>query len=258
MCLLVLAWRVHPRYRLIVAANRDEYHDRPAAPLAQWEGPDKIFAGRDLRAGGTWFGVDQNRRFGVVTNFRELQRPKPTAPSRGRLVPDYLSQRESPGSFLRSMDAQASAYSGFNLLLADEHELHYATNREAPFSRSLEAGIFGLSNRSLDTPWPKLLRTRRRLATAIQQMSDHLSPDVLFEMLADRTQVLPDETLPDTGLDSVWERTLSSPFVLDPRYGTRCSTVLLIEHSGMLRIVERRFDSAGTVNGETELTLNAL
>src|SRR5215475_8344994 len=118
MCLLVLAWQVHPRYRLVVAANRDEFHARPAAALARWAAPDEILAGRDLQAGGAWLGLDRARRFGVVTNFRELQRPKPEAPSRGELIPAYLRGLQPPEQYLNSLAARAADYSGFNLLLA--------------------------------------------------------------------------------------------------------------------------------------------
>ena len=120
MCLLVLAWRAHPRYRLVVAANRDEFHERPAAALARWPAPADILAGRDLRAGGTWLGLDRRRRFGVVTNFRDLQRPQPGAPSRGELIPRFLTAAQAPGEFLASLQPQAASYSGFNLLLADQ------------------------------------------------------------------------------------------------------------------------------------------
>src|SRR5215468_7248695 len=108
MCLLVLAWQVHPRYRLVVAANRDEFHARPAAALARWAAPDEILAGRDLQAGGAWLGLDRERRFGVVTNFRELQRPKPAAPSRGELIPDYLRARQSPEQHFAALAAHAA------------------------------------------------------------------------------------------------------------------------------------------------------
>src|SRR5579871_3643023 len=129
MCLLVLAWQAHPRYRLIVAANRDEYHERPSAPLAKWAPPDEILAGRDLRAGGTWLGVDRDRRFAVVTNFRELQKPLSDAPSRGELVPGYLRGRAGAQHTLEALGPTAAAYAGFNLLLADGESLWYASNR---------------------------------------------------------------------------------------------------------------------------------
>jgi len=160
MCLLVLAWQVHPRYRLVVAANRDEFHGRPAAPLARWPAPDEILAGRDLEAGGTWLGLDRERRFGVVTNFRELQRPQPGAPSRGELIPRYLRGRESPEAYFAALAPQAQRYSGFNLLLADGDSLWYGCNRAPTFARALPPGVYGLSNEFLDTPWPKLTRVR--------------------------------------------------------------------------------------------------
>src|SRR5215470_10376085 len=112
MCLLVLAWHVHPRYRLVVAANRDEFHARAAAALARWPAPDEILAGRDLQAGGAWLAVDRGRRFGVVTNFRELQRPKPGAPSRGELIPSYLRAPHAPQEYFASLAPRAPDYSG--------------------------------------------------------------------------------------------------------------------------------------------------
>jgi uncharacterized protein with NRDE domain len=256
VCLLVLAWHAHPRYRLIVAANRDEFHDRPSAPLAQWPEPSPIIGGRDLRAGGAWLAIDQRKRFGVVTNFRELQRPQADAPSRGNLIPSYLSHAAGAGDYLAAMAADGPRYSGFNLLLADDRELWYASNRAEEFARRLEPGIHGLSNQFLDTPWPKLLRVRRQFATWLKNAGE-FRPNELFAMLADRQRETADEELPQTGLALEWERTLSSPFVLDARYGTRCSTVVMMETSGATLIAERRFDSNGELSGESELLLNA-
>jgi len=255
MCLLVLAWRVHPRYRLIVAANRDEYHERPAAPLGPWPPPDEgILAGRDLRAGGTWFGLDRRRRFGTVTNFRELQRPRRSAPSRGGLVPAWLVSSEGPEAFLSRLETDAPGYSGFNLLLGDAEELWYASNRLDHFSRRLPAGVYGLSNEFLDTPWPKLRRVRQRFETWLGMASaDPVTQ--LLALLADREPAL--EGPPQPGLSPQWERTLSAPFVIHPTYGTRCSTVLLSESSGTGVLAERRFDPSGNTSGETEYRLNA-
>ncbi len=140
MCLLVLAWQAHPRYRLVVAANRDEFHARAAAPLARWPPPADILAGRDLQAQGTWLGLDRARRFGVVTNFRELQRPQPQAPSRGGLIPRYLGGTEDAAAFFAALEPEAARYSGFNLLLTDARELWYGSNRAAPFARALRPG----------------------------------------------------------------------------------------------------------------------
>jgi uncharacterized protein with NRDE domain len=256
VCLLVLAWRAHPRYRLVVAANRDEFHERAAAPLAKWPPPQPILAGRDLRAQGTWLALDRARRFGVVTNYRELQPPRPGAPSRGDLIPAYLATpaTSGPQEFFARLAPQAAQYSGFNLLLADARALWYGSNRGQPFARELPPGVYGLSNESLDTPWPKLQRVRTgfesRLAAA------ELAPAALFALLADRTPA-PQAAATGTGaLPAEWERALSAPFVLHPRYGTRCSSVLLLQESGQMYLGERRFGADGTNAGETEFRLN--
>jgi uncharacterized protein with NRDE domain len=245
MCLLVLAWQAHPRYRLVVAANRDEFHERPAAPMAPWPAPEQILAGRDLRAGGTWLGLDRARRFGVVTNFRDRQRPRRSAPSRGRLVPDFLRGEAGAASYLASLETDAPGYSGFNLLLADGTSLWYASNRAERFARALEPGVYGLSNELLDTPWPKLRRVR---ASFEQWLA---GPDgtatQLFDLLNDRTRA------PDA---APAEQALSAPFVLDATYGTRCSTVLLLQASGAAYLAERRFDSRGEQSGQAEYELN--
>ncbi len=199
MCLLVIAWKHHPRYRLLVPANRDEYHDRPADPLAPWADTPDVIAGRDLRAGGAWLGVDRRRRFGTVTNFRELQRPRRTAPSRGTLVPDFLRGHSAVRDYLEALETDAPGYSGFNLLLADAAELRYASNRGDGFARPLSGGIHGLSNETLDAPWPKLLRVRRRFE-AIVARGASVDADELFAMLGDREPAGADDELPATGL----------------------------------------------------------
>lgn len=254
MCLLVLAWSAHPRYRLVVAANRDEYHQRPAAPLARWSEPP-ILAGRDLLAQGAWLALDRARRFGVVTNFRELQKPKTAAPSRGGLIPQYLEGSHGAGQFFRRLEARAADYSGFNLLLADRESLWYGSNRAQPFARELPPGVYGLSNELLDTPWPKLLRVKARFQQWLEDPRG--TPAGLFALLADRTQAMEGSAkLPRGGLPREWDRILSAPFVVHPAYGTRCSTVVLLEPGGALYLAERRFDAAGDAAGETEFRLN--
>ena len=285
MCLLVLAWRAHPRYRLVLAANRDEYHERLAEPLGKWPAPNDMLAGRDVRAGGTWLGLDRARRFGVVTNFRELQRPRRSAPSRGRLIPDFLAEPQTPERYLARLETDAPGYSGFNLLVGDLEQLWYASNRMDRFAQALSPGVHGLSNEFLDSPWPKLQRVRQAFegwlasetasatagniardatgasaapAPAAGNNVDAATADAtiasLFEMLADRTQA--PEGSPGTGLPPDWERTLSSPFVTHPTYGTRCSTVLLIEPSGAAVMAERRFAANGEPGGDTEFRLS--
>ena len=254
MCLLVFAWNHHPRYRLIFAGNRDEFHDRPAVPMGWWEDRPQILGGRDLQAGGTWLAVSRRGRFGVVTNFRDLQRPVPGAPSRGSLITNYLSGEAGARGYMNELSATANQYGGFNLLLADEHAMVYGSNRSAEFSRVLPSGVHGLSNHLLNTPWPKLELTRRRFEDLIR--ADQPSGAAFFEMLADRTPV-PDDLLPDTGVGPEWERLLSSPFIVSERYGTRCSTVLLMDRDGRAEIRERRFDSTGRISGTSEFEFYA-
>ena len=254
MCLLVLAWNTHPRYRLVVAANRDEYHERPTAALGHWPAPDEILAGRDLRAGGTWLGIDRRRRFGIVTNFRDLVRAPPEAPSRGGLIPGYLGGVAGPGDYLAALEREAAGYGGFNLLLADGESLWYASNRGTPFTRALAPGVHGLSNERLDTPWPKLRRVRSGFEEWLRRRGSAEGGE-LFALLADRAQATDEEVLPSTGISPEWERILSSPFVLHEKYGTRCSTLVAIEPTGACYLAERRFDPSGACTGETEYHL---
>lgn len=252
MCLLVVAWKHHPRHRLVVAANRDEFHERPSAPLGWWSDDSRILAGRDLRGGGTWMGVARSGRFAIVTNFRDLERPPAAdAPSRGELVSRFLTGTATPHDYLDGLRRRAAAYAGFNLLVGDADELHYLSNRDdeaAP--RELPPGIYGLSNHVLDAPWPKLLRTRGRFAALMARPA--IEPDGLFEMLGDR-RTADDEEIPDTGLPADWERALSAPFVVHGRYGTRSSTVLLVEHGGRTAVIERRFDRSATLTAATRM-----
>ena len=255
LCLLVLAWQVRPSYRLILAANRDEFHARPAAPLGRWA-DQEILAGRDLAAGGTWLGLDRQRRFAVVTNFREWPASQSAGPSRGSLIPNYLRGQESPQSFLAGLKTTASDFAGFNLLLADEHELWYASNRAPEFARALAPGVYGLSNQHLDTPWPKLTRVRRRFE-ALLNGAGEVSARELLVMLDDRTPSVTSDDAYPADLAPEWRRALSAPFVLHPLYGTRCSTAVLLGTSGALQLVERRFDPAGECSGETAFELDS-
>ena len=247
MCLLVLAWNVHPRFRLVVAANRDEFHDRPAAPLDWWQDVPGVLAGRDLRGAGTWMGVSRTGRFGVLTNYRDLEPPPaPDAPSRGGFVPQFLADETAPGPWLEGLRAGARRYAGFNLLVGTDEELCYFSNRNDLEPRPLSPGVYGLSNHLLDSPWPKLLRARERLRELVA--TDRLYAEPLFDLLADRTQAEVD-AIPPTGLPPDWERALSAPFVVHDRYGTRCSTVLLVERRGRATMLERRFDAHGLQTG---------
>ena len=246
MCLLLIGWKSHPRYRLVLAGNRDEFHDRAAAPLNWWQDDPRILGGRDLKAGGTWLGVARSGRFGVVTNYRDLQAPVEGAPSRGNLVPRFLTGATSPKEFLDDLRGAAMRYSGFNLLVGGSRALYYFSNRGPKAPTALAPGIYGLSNHLLNTPWPKLTRTRDRFT--VQMNEAEISPDALFAILGDREMATADN-LPSTGLPADWERVVSSPFIVNERYGTRCSSVLLVERNGRTILHERRFDPGGVQSG---------
>jgi uncharacterized protein with NRDE domain len=257
MCLLVLAWRCHPRYRVVVAANRDEFHARPAAPLGPWADLPGGTGGRDLQAGGAWFAADARNRFGIVTNFREFGRRRRSAPSRGGLIPAYLSADVRPAENLRALETDAPGYAGFNLLLADRDSLWYACNRADQFARELPPGIYALSNEFLDTPWPKLVRVRERFVSLLgtpEANEREALTERLLALLADR-ETAPAEALAPGDLSAEWARKLSAPFVLDPEYGTRCSTILTAEDERVV-MTERRFRADGTVEGQSEHRLN--
>jgi len=248
MCLLVLAWKSHPRYRLILAGNRDEFHERPSVPLNWWQDDPRVLGGRDLKAGGTWLGVARSGRFGIVTNFRDLQAPIEKAPSRGQLVPRFLTGATSPKEFLDDLRGAAPRYSGFNLLVGGTRALYYFSNRGSGVPAALAPGVYGLSNYLLDAPWPKLTVTRSRFERLLAQPD--ISIDALFMMLANR-ETAPADHLPSTGLPEDWERIVSAPFVLNERYGTRCSSVLLVERNGRTVLQERRFGPSGVQSGSS-------
>lgn len=244
MCLLLIAWDHHPDYRLVLAGNRDEFHDRPAAPAGWWKDHPRILAGRDLQAGGSWLGVTRGGRFAVVTNYREPPDPDGHPRSRGALVTDYLVAGAPPARWRPAGDA--TDYGGYNLVIGDTAAAAYLCNRgedKAPLS----AGLHGLSNHRLDTPWPKV----RRGIEAFRQALDRPAVDAaaLFAILADREPAA-DQDLPDTAVPLAWERLLSAAFIVSPRYGTRSSTVLTLARDGGVFFMERRFDAAGEMVGE--------
>ncbi len=247
MCLLVFAWRSLPGYSLILAGNRDEFHNRPAQAAHWWEEPNGIFAGRDLQAGGSWLGVSRAGRFAVVTNFREPGTATSGRRSRGELVVDFLSASATTLEWTDRLAEIQDEYGGFNLIIGDGEQIHHLTNRgeDRP---CLDPGIYGLSNHHLDTPWPKVTAARAGLRRLVDD--DRVEPDALFELLSDRTPV-PDRELPHTGVPLEWERLLSSVFIVDPRYGTRASTIVLVGADGRHEFEERRFDQDGEVEGES-------
>ncbi len=251
MCLLVLAWRT-AGVSLAVAANRDEFFARAAAPAGWWADAPDVLAGRDLKAGGTWLGVTRGGRFAALTNCRDLTAPRQrNVPSRGDLVRDFLGkkEKESLSDYVARVRSSAGSFEGFNLLLSDGTELISFSNVEDR-AVTLPPGIYGLSNHLLETPWPKVTAARARLESALAAAPDAADLERrLLALLGDRA-VARDADLPRTGLSLEWERALSAAFVVLPDYGTRASTVLVIADDGSVRFTERSFGEGGAPRGE--------
>jgi uncharacterized protein with NRDE domain len=244
MCLILFALNAHPDYPLLVAANRDEFHGRPTAPLHRWPGAAGLCAGRDLEAGGTWLGISRSGRFAAVTNYREFA-PRDGARSRGELCTDWLLGDAPPEAHMDSI--VRGDYAPFNLLIsAWPGPLHWLSGRSGR-RVALHDGVHGLSNGDLDAPWPKVRRGREALAAVAAAGADEAD---LFDLLGDHSPAA-DGELPDTGIGIERERLLAPAFIVTPGYGTRCSTLLLIDRRGRVRIVERRFGPDGTVTGSS-------
>jgi len=248
MCLILFGWQQHPRYRLVVVANRDEFYERPTASAGFWPHAPKILAGRDLGQGGTWLGVTTTGRFAALTNYRDGNVRDPAKLSRGWLVQEFLLGSKSPIEHLREVEARAEAYNGFGLVVGDGERLCFFSNRTSGM-RDLAPGLYGLSNHMLDTPWPKVVRGKSIL-TQMLQSGDPLDADAALDLLADTT-IAEDDLLPDTGVGMQRERMLSPIFVRGDVYGTRSSTVLTIDRKGEITLVERSFDKTGRITGTT-------
>jgi uncharacterized protein with NRDE domain len=240
MCLILFAHQAHPRYRLVLAANRDEWFRRPAAPAGFWADRPDLLAGRDLEHGGTWLGVTRSGRFAALTNFRDPRDKREAAPSRGALVTAFLSGGDGPANYVTRLMDGAARYNGFNLLAGHRDELWFAASRTGQPSR-VEPGIHGLSNGLLDEPWPKVRRGRAGLNAILARPFD---TEDLFALLHDE-DVAADAELPATGVAPEWERLLSAMHIRADGYGTRCATVLLIGEDGTVEFRERTFDPAG-------------
>lgn len=231
MCVVAIAWQVNPKWRLIVAGNRDELHARPSAPLSRWADHPGIIAGRDAVSGGSWMGVSDEGRFAVVTNIRDADGPDPDKASRGALVSDWLS--------LGSLPPPTASFNPFNLIVTDRQSAQFVSNRPCPTSRALPPGIHGLSNAIPDEHWPRKDRLVAELTLWLAGPADR--PETLLDLLAD-------ETTP--GDDSY------PLFIRNPLYGTRCSTVIAVDHAGHGQIAERRFDGDGAPIGQTIFDFN--
>jgi uncharacterized protein with NRDE domain len=246
MCITVFRWSPADDSSLLLAANRDEFFERPTQEMHWWSS-GQVLAGRDLRANGAWMGITRQGRFALVTNIRNPSLRKSGAPSRGRIVQQFLEDTVSPENFLTTLSALAPEFEGFNLLCgslsprAKEPELWFMNSAEAQ-PKQLPAGVYALSNASLDTPWPKVLRIKQGMRHALSEPNIETREQRLLRLLANDTKAAKRD-LPSTGIAPEIEFELSSIFIRRTGYGTRASSVIHVRQNSA-SVVELSYDDA--------------
>ncbi len=245
MCLVLLGIAPSPDISLILAANRDEFYSRPTAPMAFWDSPCRMLAGRDLTAMGTWMGISAAGRFAALTNFRDMKNIKPDAPSRGNIIPDLLASPQAIPDAIHALDKTAGTFNGFNLIAGQGSDIFWYSNMDRRIQR-MSPGIHGLSNHLLNTPWPKVTRGKEKLFQCLE--TDPWDDDALFDLLLDQHKP-GDALLPDTGIGLEWERILSPLFIQSQTYGTRSSTLIRITRDGRILVTERTFPTPAAPSG---------
>jgi len=238
MCLIFFSLRQYPTYKLIVAANRDEFYNRKTAAAAYWEDHPEILGGRDLEACGTWMAMTRSGKISMLTNYRDPQNINPHAPSRGQLITDYMLSSETPDIYLKRIEATGRQYNGFNLLAGTVDELWYYSNYKEGIDK-IQPGFYGLSNHLLETPWPKVVRGKEKFKPVLSR--NIIDPEEIFTLLYDDS-IAADNQLPNTGLTLERERALSSMFIKTDNYGSRCSTVVLVDYNNHVSFSERVYD----------------
>lgn len=248
MCLILLAAKAHPRFPLIIAANRDEAYTRPSSGAAFWHDHPGVYAGRDLEHGGTWLGLSIEGRFAAVTNYRQGSPRVRAARSRGELTRDFLTGEAPPETYVRGIEARGPVdYNGFSLICGTPEELWFYSNRGTDAER-ISPGVHGLSNHLLDEPWPKVTRGIAELRSLLDSDESELTTRLL-DLMSDNAPA-PDHLLPSTGIELARERALSASFIADEAYGTRASTVVLVEADGRTLFIERTYEAGGKLAGE--------
>ena len=236
MCLILFAYKIHPEYKLILAANRDEFYQRPTREAHWWSGNSTFLAGKDLKGKGSWMGINKLGKWAALTNYREVGQELENAPTRGTLVTDYRRQTIEGASYIRQVKNAGSRYNGFNLLVGDEDQIwHYSNRAKRP--QRLTPGIYGLSNHLLNTPWPKVMTGKEGLRNWID--GKNKSFEELFSLLQ-MDRIAPDDQLPHTGVSLEWERRLSAMFIKSPEYGTRVSTIMTINQKNSITAERRK------------------
>jgi len=237
MCLILFSYNSHPHYKLILASNRDEFYERPTKQLHKWADKN-ILAGQDKMNNGTWLGLTADWKLAAITNYRDLSNIKDNAPSRGLLVSNFLENNDSPTNYLNKISTSASDYNGYNLLVGDKNGMYYFSNIENKIEK-IKPGVHGLSNRFLNTPWPKVENGKKEFERIIG-LGKEIPIDEIFKLLSDTTQA-PDEELPDTGVGIEWERVLAPIFIKTEAYGTRASSIILIDDNDQITLIEKSY-----------------
>ena len=237
MCLIFAAVNYHPVYKLIVASNRDEFYNRRTAKASYWDDYPHVIGGRDLEAGGTWMGMTTGGKLSMLTNYRDPKNIRTGAPSRGHLVADYLEQEVNTSDYIKHVQAHAAEYNGFNMIMGTVDELYYLSNYKQGTTK-LDGGLYGLSNHLLDTPWPKVVKGKKKLAPILSR--HEITTDELMSFLYD--DEVATANLPSTGVSPEMERALSSMFIKTPNYGSRCSTVVLVDQNNRVQYTERVYN----------------
>lgn len=237
MCLIVFSYQYHNKYPFILAGNRDEFYDRPAKQAHFWDTNPRMLAGRDLKAGGTWLGVSEKGEFGAITNYRNLYNPTESERTRGEIIPDFLTGHKPAKEKLNAINEMKHKYSGFNLLAGSARQLYYLNNINGDY-RPIVPGIHGISNAFLDTSWPKVEKARNEFEEITS--SETIDKEAIFQLL-ETSDPFPEEFLPDTGLSKEMEKEVSPIFIETEGYGTRCSSLLMIDHDGTVKFTEKTF-----------------
>lgn len=247
MCLIVFSFKQHSKYPIILAANRDEFYERPTRPARFWAQEPHILAGRDEKMGGTWLGVTKQGNFAALTNYRDLTNIKESAPSRGEIVKNYLADNAHPHKYVEMLKRSAEDFNGFNLITGSPDQLFHYSNETDAITK-IEPGLHGISNAVLNTPWPKVETAKSEFRDAIT--GEEIDHTRIFKMLIN-SKSYPENQLPNTGLSKEMEKMVSPIFIKSKDYGTRCSTLLTIRHDGEVTFIEKTYTpKAGTVTSE--------
>lgn len=239
MCLIGFVWDSHPKYKLIFVSNRDEFYNRSSAPIHFWKESPDLIAGKDLEGGGTWLGTTRKGRFAAITNYRDPKNIKQNAPTRGMLTYNFLAGLDSPEEYLSQISTKAKDYNGFNLLVGDllKGELYFFSNYENKIKK-VEKGIYGLSNALLNTPWHKVNKVKEKLTKITTENPERIESTLLLKTLIDK-EMPEDSQVQQTGLPMRLEKMLSPMFIESEDYGTRASSVILLDRRNSLLFKER-------------------